>query len=209
MTASTSLRALIIASAAMLLMAPPVLADTCCANLPVDLEPTAARPGGAVRLIGMECRNADNSGPLPLVLGSYWLASTDRPAEAEPDTTPGEGLPALPPVEDWHAFASVAAGAAGVAAPGDATIIVPELPDGRYQLWWWCDDGSGPGGGIHYSTGPRLVIGQAPDTATATPGVAGDDGRPAWPTGIVLGIGAVVFLWFLRHPMARVSGRAG
>lgn len=209
MTARTILRAMVIASASILLLAPPVSADTCCANLPVELEPTAARPGDTVRLIGMECRDADNSGPLPLELGSFWLATTDRPAEGDPDTTPGVGPPDFPPVEDWHAFESVEAGAAGVAAPGDATVTVPDLPDGRYQLWWWCDNGSGPGGGIHYSTGPRLAIGQVPDTATAAPLVAGrEEGRDT-PVGLVAGIGVAVFLWLLRQPMPGARRRAG
>jgi hypothetical protein len=209
MTARTTLRAMVIASAAILLLAPPVLADTCCPNLPVDIEPTVTRPGAMVRLVGLECRNADNSGPLPLDLGTFWLATTDRPAEGDPDTTPGEGPPDFPPVEEWHAFDSVAAGASGVAAPGDATITVPELSDGRYQLWWWCDDGSGPGGGIHYSTGPRLVVGTVPDTATASPTSPGPAEGPSGLAGFVLGLGSVVFLWFLRHPMpnARHRGR--
>jgi hypothetical protein len=207
MTARTTLRALAIASAAVLLLAPPVSADTCCANLPVDLEPTAARPGDTVRLIGLECRDADNSGPNPLDLGTFWLATTNRAPEGDPDTTPGEGPPDFPPVEAWHAFDSVAPGAAGVAAPGDATITVPDLPDGRYQLWWWCDDGSGPGGGIHYSTGPRLVIGEVPDTATAPPRVEGRGDGPGGPMGLLVGLGSVVFLWLLRHPLPRARPR--
>jgi hypothetical protein len=207
MTARTNLRAMVIASAAVLLLAPPVLADTCCANLPVDIEPTAARSGDTVRLIGLECRDADNSGPLPLELGTFWLATSDRPADGDPSTTPGEGPPDFPPVEEWHAFDSVAPGAAGVAAPGDATITVPDLPDGRYQPWWWCDNGSGPGGGIHYSTGPRLAIGQVPDTATETPIASGREDRPDGRVGLAVGLGFVVFLWLLRHPMPRVRQR--
>ncbi len=207
MTARATLRAVFIASAAVLLLAPPVLADTCCANLPVDLEPTAAEPGDTVRLIALECREADNDGPLRLELGSFWLATTDRPAEGEPDTTPGLGPPDFPPVEDWHAFESVAPGDAGVAAPGDATITVPDLPDGKYQLWWWCDNGSGPGGGIHYSTGPRLVVGQVPDTATAAPIVSEPVEGRGGPVGLVVGLGAIVFLWSLRHLVTRTRGR--
>ncbi len=192
---------------AVLLLAPPVLADTCCANLPVDLEPTAAEPGDTVRLIGLECRDADNSGPNPLELGTFWLATTNRPAESGPDETPSEGPPDFPPAETWPPFDSVAPGDAGVAAPGDATITVPDLPDGRYQLWWWCDDGSGPGGGIHYSTGPRLVIGEVPDTATAAPIVPNPLDRAGGPAAVVVGLGIVVFLWFLRHPVRRAHLR--
>jgi hypothetical protein len=201
MTARTTLRAMVIASAAILLLAPPVLADTCCANLPVDLDPTAAKPGDEVRLIGLECRDADNSGPNPLDLGTFWLATTDRPAEVAPDQTPSEGPPDFPPAETWPAFDSVAPGAAGVAAPGDATITVPDLPDGRYQLWWWCDDGSGPGGGIHFSTGPRLVVGEVPDTATVASIQPDHVERAGGPAAAVVGLGAAVFLWFLRHPV--------
>ncbi len=207
MTAGTTLRAMVIASAAILLLAPSVLADTCCANVPVDLEPRSAMPGDVVRLIGMECRQADNSGPNPLELGTSWLATTDRPAAPDPDTTPGDGPPDFAQVEAWHPFDSVADGAAGVAAPGDATITVPDLPDGRYQLWWWCDDGSGPGGGIHYSTGPRLVISTTPDTATvgaiAPEPVEGSGG----PVGLVVGLGAIVFLILLGDPVRRARHR--
>lgn len=113
-------------------------------------------------------------------------------------------------MEEWHAFDSVAAGAAGVAAPGDATITVPDLADGRYQLWWWCDDGSGPGGGIHYSTGPRLAIGQVPDTATADPTadpiIAGSLDRSGATWVLATGLGVVTFLWFQHRPMG--SGRS-
>ena len=51
-----------------------------------------------------------------------------------------EGMPGdLPPTEEWLPFASVPAATAG---SGDATITVPDLPDGTYQLWWWCPEGS-------------------------------------------------------------------
>ena len=156
------LPALATAILAALAWATPASADTCCANVPVRLDPPAAMPGDTVRLDGMECRNADNSGPLPLNLGSFWLATTNRPAEVDPDTTPGEGLPEMPPVEEWLAFDSVADGDAGAAVPGTATITVPDLPDGRYQLWWWCDNGSGPGGGIHYFDGAETRGGPRP-----------------------------------------------
>ena len=187
MIGRSTLRATLIASAAFMLLARGVVADTCCANVPVGLEPRSAGPGDVVRLIGMQCRNADNSGPLPLGLGSFYLATTDRAAESDPDTAPGPGLPAeLPPMERWLPFASVPGASQTI---GDATIEVPVLSRGTYQLWWWCDDGSGPGGGIHYSTGPRLVITGSPDTDTATIG-SHPSRSPDWPLG--LGIGLVV-----------------
>ena len=200
MAARTTLRAMIIGIVAVMLIAPPVLADTCCANVPVELDPTAAKAGDTVKLIGLECRNADNSGPNPLRLGSFWLATTDRAAETDPDSTPGEGLPqVLPPTDEWLAFDSVPDVVTG---PGDATVTVPDLADGRYQLWWWCDDGSGPGGGIHYSTGSRLVIGVVPDTATEAAIPSGGTSKPGWPVGILLALGVVVLVGGLRHPYA-------
>lgn len=198
MGARTTLRAMIFGIVAVMLIAPPVFADTCCANVPVQLDPTAANPGDTVKLIGLECRNADNSGPNPLRLGSFWLATTDRAAETDPDTTPGAGLPeVLPPIDDWLAFDSVPDEVTG---PGDATITVPDLPDGRYQLWWWCDDGSGPGGGIHYSTGPRLAVGEVPDTATEAALPSDRTDGPAWPVGILIFLGVAVFVGGLRYP---------
>jgi hypothetical protein len=202
--ARSILRAMAMAIAAVLLHAPAVAADTCCANVPVQPEPGSAKAGDTVTLLGMECRDADNSGPRPLELGSFWLAATDRPAEPDPDTTPGAGLPAeLPPVEEWLPFDTVPDGMVG---PGDATITVPALPNGRYQLWWWCDDGSGPGGGIHYSTGPRLAIG-VPDTATAIAAVPEGPADAGWPTWPALMLGLGVFVWSLRHPLVRDHGR--
>lgn len=202
MTARSTLRAVVIGIAAVLLLAPAALADTCCANTRVTLDPPSAKPGDAVRLIGMRCLRADNSGGLPLSLGSFWLWAGDRAGEADPDTAPGPGLPQdLPPVEKWLPFDSV-----DVAA-GSAAIIVPNLPDGRYQLWWWCDNGGGPGSGIHYSTGPRLAIGVVPDTATEAarpPGVSDSHGWRAW---LVLALGAIVFVVTVRSPWARSTRR--
>ena len=202
MTARSTLRAVVIGIAAVPLLAPAAVADTCCANIPVGLDPSSAMPGDTVRLIGMRCLHADNSGGLPLSLGSFWLWAGDRAGEADPDTAPGPGLPQdLPPVETWLPFDSV-----DVAA-GSAAIIVPNLPDGRYQLWWWCDNGGGPGSGIHYSTGPRLAIGVAPDTATEAarpPEVSDSHGWRAW---LVLALGAFVFVVTVRSPWARSTRR--
>jgi hypothetical protein len=197
------LRAVVIGVAAILLLAPATLADTCCANTRVGLTPHATRPGDAVRLTGLRCLHADNSGGLPLRLGSFWLWRGHRAADAAPDTAPGPGLPQdLPPVERWLPFDSVDVAAAS------AVITVPDLPDGTYQLWWWCDDGSGPGGGIHYSTGPRLAIGATPDTATAgvvAPETTGDPALRAW---LFLAVAASVLVVTLRHPFGRDARRA-
>jgi hypothetical protein len=191
-------RAVVVAVAAVLSLAPPALADTCCANVAVGLEPTAALPGDTVRLIGIRCLDADNTGPLPLKLGAFWLSAGSRAAEAQPDTAPGPGLPAdLPPTGAWLAFTSLPD---ATATSGNATITVPDLPNGTYQLWWWCDDGSGPGGGIHYSTGPRLRVGPAsPDTATAGPATTGSP-DPRGALLLVLG-GTVVALALRRRPL--------
>jgi hypothetical protein len=196
------LRAALIAAAALLLLAPAVLADTCCANIPVGLDPASAKPADTVRLIGMQCLRSDGTGPLALNIGSFWLATTERSA-IEPGDVPGPGLPQeLPPVDEWLAFDSVPDPSA---ASGDATIKVPTLPNGTYQLWWWCDDGSGPGGGIHYSTGPRLTIGGSPDTDTAVVVSSGTSGSPVWPVGLGLALGAVVFVWTARWGPFRSS----
>ena len=207
----STLRATLIAGAAVLLLAPAVLADTCCANLPVGLDPLSAKPADTIRLIGMQCLRSDGTGPLPMDLGSFWLATTDRPAIA-PGDVPGPGLPQdLPTVDEWLAFDSVPD---PTATSGDATIKVPDLPIGSYQLWWWCDDGSGPGGGIHYSTGPRLVIGSAPSTDAAVPFPPGASESSLWPIGLSLVLGFVVFVWTVRwgpfhSSNAQVSRGAG
>jgi hypothetical protein len=197
----SGLRATLIAGAAFLLLAPAVLADTCCANLPVGLDPRSAMPGDVVRVVGLRCLNADNTGPLPVKVGAFWLAKGERTADADPESAPGPGLPAeLPPIERWLHFATVPDPTKTV---GDATIKVPDLPNGTYQLWWWCDDGSGPGGGIHYSTGPRLPIGGSPDTDTAIAVTPGSSGSSGWPAGLAFGI--FVFVWIARWGPFRSS----
>jgi hypothetical protein len=201
MTARSTLRATVIGIAALLLLAPPALADTCCANIPVGMDPSAAMPGDTVLLTGLQCLQSDGGGPLPLNLGAFWLAPGNRPAE-DPGDTPGNlPYPDLPPVETWLPFDSV-----DVAA-GSATIVVPNLPDGRYQLWWLCDNGGGPGSGIHYSTGPRLAIGVAPDTATETASPPEASDSQAWRAWLALASGAIVFVVTVRYPLARSTRR--
>lgn len=161
---------LVVGAMAALAFTPVAFGDTCCANTSVALRPARAMPGDAVELDGIRCLAYDNTGPLALNLKAFWL-STDRvPADGDPGSVPGG--PArlatdLPPVERWLPFTSVSG--AGAVGAGTATIVVPKLPSGSYQLWWLCDNGGGPGSGIHYSGGPRLVVGPgSPDTATAT-----------------------------------------
>jgi hypothetical protein len=202
MTARSSFSATVIAGAAVMLLTTAVLADTCCANLPVGLDPSSAMPGDVIRLVGLQCLNADNSGPNALKLGVFWLAKGKRAAEALPDTAPGPGLPELPPIEEWRPFTTVPDATETI---GDATIVVPDLPAGTYQLWWWCDDGSGPGGGIHYSTGPRLVIGGSPQTDTAALNTTGTSGSSGWPVGLVLALGAAAFVGTIRSGPFRSS----
>lgn len=201
MTRGSILRAIVLGVVAAMLLGSVASADTCCANTAVDLDPPSAQPGDVVRLIGMRCLNADGTGPLPLSLGAFWLSSGTRAAEVDPDSVPGPGLPQdLPPTEEWLPFASSPDASA---TSGTATIVVPDLPRGSYQLWWWCDDGSGPGGAIHYSIGPRLVIGAIPDTATEAP----DSGRASGPHGgpgaLLLALGAVAFAGSARYLTGR------
>lgn len=185
------LRAIVLGVVAAMLLVPVAAADTCCANTAVELDPPSAEPGDVVRLIGLRCLNADNTGPLPLSLGAFWLSSGTRAAEVDPDTVPGPGLPQdLPPTEEWLPFASSPDASA---TSGRATIVVPDLPRGSYQLWWWCDDGSGPGGAIHYSIGPRLVIGAIPDTATEASDPDRAWGSPGGLGALLIGLGAVAF----------------
>lgn len=201
MTARSTLRATMIGIAAVLLLAPPVLADTCCANVPVGLDPPSAMPGDTVRLTGLRCLTSGGEGPLPLNLGAFWLAPGNRPAE-DPGDVPGNlPYPDLPPIEKWLPFES--APPFDSTTDGVATIIVPDLPDGRYQLWWWCDNGGGPGSGIHYSPGPRLAIGVPPDTATEAVGSPDTAGSHGWPVWLVIALGAWVFIGNLRSPWAR------
>lgn len=207
MTSRSGLRATLIAIGALVLLAPGVLADTCCANLPVGLDPRSAQPGNVVRLIGLRCLNADNTGPLPLQLGSFWLAKGERAPDAAPDSAPGPGLPSdLPPVEEWLQFETVPEATATI---GDASIKVPGLPNGSYQLWWWCDNGSGPGGGIHYSTGPRLTIGGGPDTDTASEVDPGTPGSTDWAMWLGFVVWVIAFAWTLRWGPFRFPRRSG
>lgn len=161
--------AVLLAAMALMISAPLALADTCCANRSVTLVPRVAMPGETVRLEGIACLGPYNGGPLALNPVEFWL-STDRvPADPNPGDTPGN--PAvhlagdLPRAGRWYPFASVID--EGERVIGSATIVVPDLADGTYQLWWRCDNGGGPGSGIHYSGGPRLRVG--PDTSTAEP----------------------------------------
>ncbi|MCJ7711215.1 MAG: hypothetical protein MUQ32_10360 [Chloroflexi bacterium] len=203
MTARSTLRAVVIGIAAVLLLAPPVLADTCCANVPVKLDPPSAVSGDTVRLTGLRCLRSDGTGPLSLNLGAFWLATGHRPAE-DPGDVPGNlPYPDLPPIEKWLPFES--APPFDSTTRGDATIIVPDLPDGRYQLWWLCDNGGGEGSGIHYSPGPRLAIGVPPDTATEAVGSPGATGSHGWPVWFVLALGAFVFVVTLWSPHTRNS----
>lgn len=185
------IRAGLAAIVATIMLAPVAVADTCCANTAVRPEPAIATAGQTVRMIGIRCLNADNT---PSSTGDpqrFWLWPGHRAADSAPDTTPGEGLPAsLPAVETWPSFGSVQQDGA---LPGTATLTLPAtLRPGTYQLWWWCD-GFGPGGGIHYSTGPRLSVGP-PDTA-----IAADPSPATPPSGVgstlpLLVIGVVAFL---------------
>jgi hypothetical protein len=193
----------LIAAAAALAAAQPVSADTCCANVPVQPAPRSVDPGDVVALTGLQCLRSDGSGPLSLNLVSFWLATGRRPAE-DPGDTPGNlPYPDLPDVETWYPFAS--APDFETAASGAATIVVPDLADGRYQLWWLCDNGGGPGSGIHYSTGPRLTIGTPPDTSTLPVATADGPLPSVWPAWLVLGPGIVALVAGLLWP---ARGRA-
>lgn len=164
--------AVVLAAMTLLILAPTVLADTCCANTSVTPVPHAAMPGDTVRLDGIACLNYDNSGPLPLNAVEYWLSTDHVPADSNPGDAPGDPdvhlATDLPPAGQWLPFASVTV--KGEAAVGSATIVVPDLPHGTYQVWWRCDNGGGEGSGIHYSGSPRLTVGATtPDTAIAQP----------------------------------------
>jgi hypothetical protein len=204
MVARWILQGIVAAGAGLVLLAPAVLGDTCCANTEVGLEPASASPGATVRLTGLRCLAADGSGPLELKLDAYWLSAGDRAAEADPDTVPGPGLPSdLPSTDAWHPFDSVTPAADGT---GNATITVPPLDAGTYQLWWTCDERGGPGSGIHYSTGPRLAVGTMPDTSTVADPPASRDSRLL--LGLVFAVGIVPFIAALRRDR-RGSRRRG
>lgn len=184
MTRRRMVTAVVLAAMTLLVLAPTALADTCCANTSVTPVPRSAMPGDTVRLDGIACLNYDNSGPLPLNPVEFWL-STDRvPADPNPGDAPGDPnvhlADDLAPTGQWFPFASVTV--EGEAAIGSATIVVPDLAAGKYQLWWRCDNGGGEGSGIHYSGGPLLAVGAAtPDTSTAEPA---SSNQPAAPSGL-------------------------
>jgi len=181
-------RSLLLAAAAALALAPAALGDTCCANVAVGLSPRTADPGDQVTVAGIRCLHYDNSGPVAFAAARFYLHRGHEAADPNPGDVPGNGpgLPSdLPTTDRWPAFDSVASSDGLV---GSAVLTVPQLRSGSYQLWWWCDDGSGPGGGIHYSDGPRLTISGTPDTDAALPDLSGEpaDRAPL----VLLGIGA-------------------
>ncbi|MEI7744112.1 MAG: hypothetical protein WCK58_10240 [Chloroflexota bacterium] len=201
MTIRTRRWAVLAAAAAVLLLAPVAVADTCCANTPVTPDSAAAMPGDQVRLTGLRCLNADNSGGLGLEVRGFWLWPGHRAAEQDPATAPGPGLPQdLPPVEAWLPFDSVEGGGQPV---GSAVITIPNLRDGSYQLWWRCDNGGGPGSGIHYSTGPRLRIGAVPETATVPASPPADQTGWNWAPLLLPAIGSTTFAGLLRFGPGR------
>ena len=180
---------------AVLALAPAATADTCCANTHVTFTPASAEPGDRVEIHGIRCLGPDNHGPLELNLVAFWL-STDRIPADDPGDVPGN--PAvhladdLPRVGRWLPFESVTH--AGQTRKGTATIIVPDLPDGSYQLWWRCDNGGGRGSGIHYAGGARLYVGIEPDTATVDPAPAPPSSVPAFVAVVGLIAGLVTFV---------------
>lgn len=152
---------------AVLLAASVALADTCCANTAVGLDHSSATIGDAVTATGIVCLGPDDSGPLPLNLTGFWLSRDRLPAVALPGGGGDGGRLAndLPDVETWLPFETVTG--SGTAATGTATFTVPAVASGSYQLWWHCENGAGPGSGIHYSGGSRLrVHTTGPNTAT-------------------------------------------
>lgn len=201
MQARSALARALVAGAAALAIAQPVSADTCCANVPVRPAPRSVDPGDVVTLTGLQCLRSDGSGPLALNLVSFWLTTGRRPAEDPADVPGNLPYPDLPDVATWYPFAS--APAFDTAARGTATITVPEVSDGRYQLWWLCDNGGGPGSGIHYSTGPSLTVGSPPDTATAPVVPADEPGSREWLAWLILGPGVVAFAVGVLRPAGR------
>jgi hypothetical protein len=104
-------------------LAPAALADTCCANTPVELVPAVAKSGQTASVSGVRCLNADNTGPLPLNLVGFWLSPGSRPAVSDPDTAPGAGVPSnMPDPESWPPFDSVTEAGDG---SGSAVFTVP------------------------------------------------------------------------------------
>lgn len=207
MHARSVLARALLAGAAVLAIAQPVAADTCCANVPVKPAPRSVDPGDVVTLTGLQCLRSDGTGPLALNLVSFWLTTGRRPAE-DPGDVPGNlPYPDLPDVATWYPFAS--APAFDTAASGTATIAVPEVADGRYQLWWLCDNGGGPGSGIHYSTGPSLTVGSPPDTATAPVRPAEDPSPSAWPAWLLLVPGVAALVMGVLRPTGGWRRAAG
>lgn len=135
-----------------------VSADTCCGSSEVGLDPPQGEPGDTVTLEGLACKAADGSGSSPLALLGGFHLDADSPEGSLGDA---------PDAAEWPAFSTVAD---PDALAGSASIVIPEVPDGRYRLWWACHDPGDPDGAsfaLQYSTGPRLVVGSPPDTSTA------------------------------------------
>jgi len=190
---------------AALLSVSVALADTCCANAAVRFDAPHAQPGATVHISGLVCLDADNSGPLAFNPTAFWLSADQVAADPDPGSVPGSGLAHLandlPPTEQWLKFAAVAN--RGAVARGSATFIVPQLDDGTYELWWLCDNGGGPGSGIHYSGGPGFRVGAGIPATDALDAPAADlTGRTTLPL-------SAVAAWALVFATRRFRGSPG
>lgn len=154
----SSMSAALAALAALLLVAPVALAHTCCGSTAVVLDPSETVVGATVELVGLTCE-ADERMPLETLTG-FWLTTQARDSFLED--------PARPDPASWHPFASIEDPTATV---GSATITVPDLPDGRYYLWWACRETAGETASyvLQWSEGGRLVVGSPPTDCPAPP----------------------------------------
>jgi hypothetical protein len=166
--AKRAIPTLLMATVLAALTAPAALADTCCGTADVRFEPPSAAPGVTVTVEDIRCVEADGATSLDLAtLDRFWLTTMPRDAFLESEASID--------YESWPTFAEVRD---PTEAEGTATIVVPGLPPGSYQLWWGC---AGSDGSVvrHYATGSPLRVGPpTPDTSTAATVDDRSGGRP-------------------------------
>jgi hypothetical protein len=183
---------------ATLALAPVASADVCCGTADVTFDPPRAQAGKTVTLDGLVCVDPANGTQATLAsLRGFWLTRQDDRAFLDD--------PARPDPAEWPAFASVPD---PNAKTGSATIVVPSLRDGRYNLWWACQDAASADSYVlHASTGSRLVVGPPPETATETaPEPTPTSPRADWL--LVLAGGAGVVAYLVRKPRGRPDAGA-
>jgi hypothetical protein len=177
--------------------APAVLADSCCGEHP-DLvaRPSVATPGMAVTFAHISCTGLGDPPPKLSSLRRY-LLTTDSIADVTNNLD----------ASSWSQFKEIVA---PDSTTGGARIVVPELPDGDYFLWWTCETAPGVFA-YHYAPEAVLTIAATlPPTDTDTVQRSADRGQPDPRLALLAGVAAAVaVLCRLRSRPSLTSRRQG